>query len=378
LLAAVFSCSGQGALALPSRPFPSITNPDKVRVLLGNFHHLSIGGYNLLVSEGSRYPGNAVFSARCGYSAEGAYVEFGGGQRTFGKVEIAAPTGMLQMNNKPYRNRLTILPRGESCAVVNTVELEQYLAGLINKEMSPGFPLEALKAQAVASRSYAIHQIQANRGRDYDLENSTLDQVYDGAGSETARSVQAVQATRGQVLVYGGSPLKAYFHSNCGGMTEVPSFVWGGEAKAFRPVACPYHQRSRDRHHWSVHLSRAQIESALKKVGGLLPSGFLRLASLEAGAPDASQRLSDVVVSDTHGESSLISANTFRNAVGNNKVKSTSFAIRPVYDGYEISGEGYGHGVGMCQVGARAMAEEGKHYQQILQFYYPLAKIRHF
>jgi stage II sporulation protein D len=156
----------------------------------------------------------------------------------------------------------------------------------------------------------------------------------------------------------------------------VPAFVWGGETKAFRPVACPYHQRNRDRQRWSVHLSRFQIEAALKKISGLLPQNFLRLATLEAGAPDASQRLSDVMVSDNQGESSIISANTFRNAIGNTKVKSTSFEIQSDRDGYRITGEGFGHGVGMCQIGARVMAEEGKRYQQIIQFYYPLAKIR--
>jgi stage II sporulation protein D len=102
----------------------------------------------------------------------------------------------------------------------------------------------------------------------------------------------------------------------------------------------------------------------------------VKLAHLEAGAPNSSGRLSDVMLSDTSGNSALVSANIFRNAVGNTQVKSTAFHIIESAHGVELDGEGYGHGVGMCQVGARAMAEEGKRYQDILAFYYPLAKIR--
>lgn len=83
-----------------------------------------------------------------------------------------------------------------------------------------------------------------------------------------------------------------------------------------------------------------------------------------------------MAVSDKSGQSVLVSANTFRNALGNTRVKSTAFRIARGPDGYTLEGEGNGHGVGMCQVGARAMAEEGRSYEQILQFYYPLAKIR--
>jgi stage II sporulation protein D len=156
----------------------------------------------------------------------------------------------------------------------------------------------------------------------------------------------------------------------------VPELVWGGEVKAFRAVVCPYHRRTRDRVSWSALITKPQIESALRRIAGLLPKNFRRIASLEAGAPDGSHRLSDVAVSDATGNSVLISANTFRNAIGNTKLKSTAFQIHRATVGYRIEGEGNGHGVGLCQVGARAMAEEGKSYRQILAFYYPLAKVQ--
>jgi stage II sporulation protein D len=271
---------------------------------------------------------------------------------------------------------VTIVAQGSDCAVINTVDIEKYLAGLINREMSPSWPIEAMKAQAVASRSYAYFQMRVNHGKEYDLESTTQDQVYEGASSETAKSNRAAEETRGITLSFGDETIKAYYHANCGGMTELPVAVWGSPSPAFRPVICPYHRRARDRIRWSVSITKEQLSHALKKAAGILPAGFRRLASLEAGASNSSRRLSDVQVSDDRGNNVLVPANYFRNALGNTKVKSTTFQVRKEGNGFRLSGEGYGHGVGMCQVGARAMAEDGKTFRQILAHYYPLAKLK--
>jgi stage II sporulation protein D len=363
------------AYAIPRRPSLVKESP-QIRVLLGLHARAVVQGYDLNTN-GDTIPGSSVFNLRCGREPSGAgYVEYGAGRRAVGRLDVTSPTGFLRFNDRNYRSRLSVIPQGTACAVVNTVDLERYVAGVIAKEMAPGWPLEALKAQAVASRSYAYFQIQANKNKEYDLENSTQDQVYDGVAAESVKTLLATEATRGQALVYGNEALKAYFHANCGGITEVPELVWGGEAHAFRAVVCPYHKRARDRVSWSALITRTQIESALRRIGGLLPTNFLKVASLTEGAPDGSHRLSDVAVSDSAGNSVLISSNTFRNAIGNTRLKSTSFRIHRDPAGYRIEGEGNGHGVGLCQVGARAMAEEGKTYRQILQFYYPLAKIQ--
>jgi stage II sporulation protein D len=372
----LFFAAPLGAQAAPSLP-GNETAAKEIRVLIGTYSRATISGFDLLVNGGDRLRGEGHFNVRCGQAKGAPFIDYGAGRMQRGRIEISAPGGFLRVNGKLYRSRLSILAKGNSCAVINTLDLEKYLAGLINKEMVPSWPLEALKAQAVASRTYALYQARENRRRDYDLESTTQDQVYDGASSETPRSSRAVAETRNQVLAFGDRPIKAYFHANCGGMTEVPEFVWGGGHQGqFRTVACPYHQREKYRRRWSVQVNRAQLESALRKVAGLIPRGFLRIAHLEAGAPNASQRLSDVLISDASGNNLIISANTFRNAVGNTKVKSTAFTIRKAADGYRIEGEGAGHGVGMCQVGARGMADEGKGYRQILRYYYPLAKIR--
>lgn len=374
IIAALLSFPLAAQASIPG-PYQIQENRD-VRVLLGSFQRFHISGLDLTLNGGIRFEGTSVFSLRCGHDQNGAsFIEFGAGRKAIERLDVYSPSGFLQVNGKLYRNSITVLAKGENCLAVNTVDLEKYLAGLINREMLPTWPEEALKAQAVASRSYALAQMNASRNRDYDVESTTQDQVYEGAASETAKSNKAVDATKGLVLSFGMGPAKAYFHANCGGTTEVPESVWGTDNGQFRSVYCPYHKRERDRTRWSLSLTGKQIESALRKVAGLLPAGFLRLAKLEAGAPNANQRMNDVIVSDVSGNSIVVPAPLFRSALGNTKVKSTAFRVNPFGDGYAIAGEGYGHGVGMCQIGARAMAEEGKSYQDILRHYYPQAKL---
>lgn len=345
-------------------------------MLLGNFRRVTLAGTDLSVNGNTTLAGESVFSVNCGESGGAPFIDYGAGRKQTARLEVFSPGGFLQVNGNIYRNRVTLLAKGRECAVVNTVDLEKYLAGLINREMAPGWPIDAMKAQAVASRSYALYQAQANHLRDYDLEGTTQDQVYEGASSETAKSNQAAEQTRGEVISFGGTAIKAYFHANCGGTTEIPVAVWGSKSPAFRTVSCPYHRRPRDRLSWNLVLTKLQLEKALKKVSGILPKGFMQVARLEAGVASTNQRLNDVVVSDARGTNFKIPANAFRNAVGNTKLKSTAFRIHPEGGSYRLIGEGFGHGVGMCQIGARAMAEEGKTYRQILDYYYPLAKLK--
>ncbi|RZA04600.1 MAG: SpoIID/LytB domain-containing protein, partial [Proteobacteria bacterium] len=251
-LSLAFALSAHASVVPPKkgRKPASLPSLEEVRVQLGQFSRASISGQDLLLDNRQTLEGNVTFSLRCGANADGPFIDYGGGRVASGRLEVTAPGGFLRVDGKLYRQRLTVLARGNSCTVINTVSLEKYLAGLINKEMVPSWPIEALKAQAVAARTYALYQAQQNHGKDYDLDSSVLDQVYDGAASETPRSTSVVDATKGEVLAFANQPLKAYFHANCGGMTEVPVTVWGSEDQAFRPVVCPYHQRKRDRTRW--------------------------------------------------------------------------------------------------------------------------------
>lgn len=375
LLASTLSIFAHDAGALPARPDALSFRNNTIRVSLGTFSRPVLAGIDLMIDGKAMLSGNGIFSVHCGVLADGAaFVEYAPGARVFGKMEIKAPSGFFRLNGKLFRNQLTIIPQSEGCLAINTVDIEKYLAGLLNREMAPSWPIEALKAQAVASRSYAVFQMRQNRYLDYDVESTTQDQVYDGAGSETPRSNQAVAATRGLVLSFSKHPVKAYFHANCGGTTELPSAVWGGEVGSFRIVHCPYHKTKRDRRRWSAFITHSQLSGALKKISGTF-SNFRAIARVEAAEKDGSGRVAKVAISDSKGARMLVPAPALRAALGNMRVKSTSFHVKESPGGFRLDGEGFGHGVGMCQVGARAMAEAGKSFRRILAHYYPLAKI---
>jgi stage II sporulation protein D len=243
--------------------------------------------------------------------------------------------------------------------------------------MSPSWPLEALKAQAIASRTYALYQKRRSQLRFYDVENTTQDQVYDGSESETPRSYSAVQATSKLLLTWNAEPIKAFYHANCGGSTESPAAVWGNGYSYFRPVQCPYHHGGAGTQmRWNVSFSKIQLQNALKKISGLLPLKFSRLAWVEAGPLNPHDRREVIKITDNIGKQVLISSNSFRNALGNTRVKSTAFSLQNDGETILLRGKGFGHGVGLCQIGAREMAKQGKSFRDILALYYSFAKLK--
>lgn len=364
------------AEALPSPPH--LGDPTKfVRVLIANTDSFSVSGTDLLLNKSQRLDGESILSFKCGLDSQGnSFVEFGLGRILGGKITLDSLGGFMQLNSRSYRSELVVVPKGDHCEVINILPIDKYLAGLLNVEMSPSWPLEALKAQAVSSRSYAYFKMEENKNADFDLESSTQDQVYQGAGSETPKSNLAVELTKNVRLTTPFfAPFKAYFHSNCGGRTEVPESVWGNADKLYRPVVCPYHNEESKTNHWNASILLSTIENSLRRFGGLLPSNFQHLARLEPGQRNKSLRMKNLLAWDAKGNSLRISAAQFRNAIGNTKIKSTAFSLTGDQQQVNISGSGFGHGVGLCQVGARAMAKLGYNYQQILRHYYPLAKI---
>lgn len=344
-----------------STPSLASAEPQTIRVSIGVFSSLNIRGVDLVFDKDLPAPSNEL-SFQCD-------------QRFSSPVSLHARGGFIFVNNKPYRGTLTLIPDNEGCLVVNTVEMEKYIAGLLNKEMLPSWPLEALKAQAVASRTYALYQREQNKKKFYDVESTTQDQVYDGADTESAKSNLAAQNTDGVVLTWKHHPVKAFYHANCGGRTESPEDVWGYKYGYFKPVICPYHKKPEDQKKWTLQLTVSALEKSLRKVSGLLPQNFIRVASVEPGTLNEGMRRQNIIVSDISGNSAQISANAFRNAVGNNKIKSTAFEIKRSGASLQIDGQGNGHGVGMCQVGAKVMASQGKTFRDILKYYYPLAKL---
>jgi stage II sporulation protein D len=274
-------------------------------------------------------------------------------------------------NGRSYRGRASQLPDGN---VVNTLSLEQYLYSVVPREMTPAWPAAALQAQAVCARTYVLQR--SNPRRDYDVTPSELDQVYGGYGNETPLGRAAVDASAGMVLRYGNAFAQVLYSSCCGGHTEASSDAWGGPPFAYLGgVLCttctdsPYYR-------WHRELELSQIAAPF----GDEVASIGALRTLAVGDRDASGRAREIVLQGTRG-SERVRGSTFRLRVGPRvlpsllltKIDATAEAPERVV----IEGGGLGHGVGLCQWGARGLALAGASVTDILKFYFPGTVIDH-
>lgn len=283
----------------------------------------------------------------------------------------------LRINLKPVAGRLTLIPKAGAdvrTEVVATLDLEEYLRGVLPAEMPKDWPLEALKAQAIASRTYALYRKRARErsGASHHVESTVMDQVYRSLDSDLGAAHEniqrAIRETEGMILVSTRdmtSPLAAYFHSDCGGHTEDARVVWG-EASA-GTAACPYSSQSE----WKTEFTLSEIES---RVSGRLKRAQSNstLMGLEPLGRTSSGRVENIRLVWSDGEEALMPAHMFRMALGHDRVRSTNFRFTTVGENrIQIIGQGSGHGVGLCQWGARHLALRGKSFREILKHYYP-------
>jgi stage II sporulation protein D len=252
--------------------------------------------------------------------------------------------------------------------VINTVPLEEYLYSVVPREMPPSWPAAALQAQAIVARTFVLQRSDPNR--DYDLIPSEADQVYTGMDAEHPQSSQAVDGTAGQALRYQNGFALALYSSCCGGHTEASSDAWGGRPVPYLGgVACTYCAPA-PWYSWKQSVALDRMQSALAP---LLPPGTA-IDGLSLADPDGSGRARFWVVQDGEGQT-RVPAGKVRSALGGRvlpslrvrKVDLSTQAPRTV----TIEGAGLGHGVGLCQWGARGMAQKGSSAQDILGFYYP-------
>jgi len=282
--------------------------------------------------------------------------------------------GLLNSTFRRYRGTLTIRKRPDSIlSVVNTVDIEAYVYGVVAPEMGADAPPEALKAQAIASRTYALR----NRGRfaadGFDVDDSTRSQQYDGVEGEKPGTVAAVDDTRGKVLTYDGKLIEAEFSNDCGGVTAVDS---SGEHPYFQAVAetpgdgqAEYAALSKN-HDWDCHFSQDELTALLRKDPRTHVTNF---TSLSIDALDASGRIKTATVSDNDGTMKTVTGPELREILGYDTLRSTRVSLTVRSNGdYVFHGHGWGHGFGMSQVGAAAMAGApyNKSYVDILMHYY--------
>jgi len=254
---------------------------------------------------------------------------------------------------------------------INHLPLERYLVGLLAEEMGVDWPQEALKAQAVASRTFSVHRCLKRQREAYDLSTDTLDQVYRGILNEAEQTESAVKATHGEVLTYGSIPVEALFHACCGGQTRSAKEVFGTAVDYLVQIRDPYCSGCPSEN-WTVEISIADMENLLNHSREL--NWFGTIASMqqvvEEGQPVQNE------FSSNHGQKLSFSNQKLRELLGVERVWSSLFSWRPNSTELLFQGHGRGHGVGLCQWGARGMAKRGKGYQEILQFYYPRTELR--
>ncbi|PIQ82792.1 MAG: hypothetical protein COV76_01755 [Candidatus Omnitrophica bacterium CG11_big_fil_rev_8_21_14_0_20_64_10] len=280
---------------------------------------------------------------------------------------------VFRLNARPYRGFLIIRRvEGNRLLLINKVNLEDYLVSAIGSEIDPKWPAAALQAHAVASRTMVAHRIWVNSGQPFDVTADTRTHVYDGIPTERDSTRAAVSATAGEVLSFDGELFSAVFHANCGGHTEWADALWATKrvipALAGHPD--PY-CRGAKHSDWEFHTALEDLQAAL----GPAAVELGRLAEVAVAERTRSGRVAALLIRGEGGES-RIAGKDLRSALGANDLRSLKFDVRVEQGEARFTGQGWGHGVGMCQWGAYGMAAAGHPANVILDFYYPGAQRR--
>lgn len=351
---------------------------------------------------------------------------WGDAARWAGPVRVQSAAGSITLGGAPYRGALEVFARPDGLLnAVNIAPIEEYLYGVVPGEMPPDWPDEALKAQAVAARTYALYTRGSGKhaAQGYELCGTIDCQVYEGIAGEDPRSTAAVDATRGEVLRYNGALIQAFFHSSSGGHTEDSENVWAAYQPYLRGV--PDFDQGSPRYNWEATIALADAEASLRAAG--YDAGRL-YDFAPIGARGVSGRAVTIVLRGSDGSLQL-QANKFRLALGlystlyEQEARGESVADALVRrppgaaavlgaggaaswidpsgaavvsgDGtatrgagqYAVGryllpaavtfrGHGRGHGIGMSQWGARALVlEHGHTYRQVLEYYYQGARV---
>lgn len=317
-----------------------------------------------------------------------------------GDVVLArASSGVLTVDGRPMPASIRVERSGANLDAIAAMTLAEYLPGVLEAELYAGWPIEAYRAQAVAARSYVLHERgrARQRGRAYDVDDTTRHQAYAGA-SQRAEALQAARDTAGVVLTYdGGRLLRAYYHSTSGGRPARAADLWptGGEwaihlAPPLNPeVAGEDHSAASPTHRWRVRRSAGELSDRIAAYGRAQAAPYQRVgmvAEIRASAHNPAGRPSVYEVRDRGGARFEITAEHLRLAMNTEtvahkpvrraeRVLSNDFEVSIEGDRVLIEGRGFGHGVGLCQYGAAEMARRGADHRAILGRYYPGARI---
>jgi stage II sporulation protein D len=313
-------------------------------------------------------------------------------------VRPANPGATLTVRGNPYRGELRIQQApGGGLTVVNRLDMETYLLGVVPREIGR-FDLdiyEAIKAQAVAARTYAVTYLGRRQQQGFDVFATVEDQVYGGAGAENETVNRAVRETAGEILTYGGQPITAYYHSTCAGQTAAIEEVWNNPPVPYlvsvRDIAPDgeAYDRSSSRFRWTERWTHEQMVNVLNRslADSLRGRRISRIEDMRVLERTPSGRVRAMRITTDAGSFTVGKDRVrwilvpIRNGNPTGILNSSKFDVSLVRGGGGVSevvaeGGGWGHGIGMCQVGAMGRARAGQDYRTILRTYYPGTEIR--
>ena len=333
------------------------------------------------------------------------------------KVRIGIGFHWDRHEDQAFEGQLEIVQNADGTeTAVNVLDLEDYLTSVISSEMSADSPLELLKAHAVISRSWAMNILLGRNStghEGYDVCGDDHCQRYEGTLRRNPRAVEAVRATQGQVLTYAGEICDTRYHKCCGGKTERFATCWEDRLVSYlTPVDCPYcgravgntrllrlvlnnyDQETQDFHDWEVRYTQAELAEIIRTKSGkdfgeivalrpLLRGGSGRIYSLEIVGTKRTETIGkELTIRYWLSRSCLYSSwfeveNLYDNTESMEQGREASSLLQPSVPGaFVLHGHGWGHGVGLCQIGAAEMAAEGASYEAILTHYYPYTTIQ--
>lgn len=283
------------------------------------------------------------------------------------RVQFASQ-GLWRLGDRAYAGTIEVIRVGDGeIRIVNEVDFENYVMGVVGPEIGAGSPLEALKAQAVAARTYAWcrQRDRADSEREFDVYPDTRDQVYRGHPGAGTNVERAVNETCGQLLTWDGEPFTTYFHSTCGGRTRSVA-EWSSGAREIPPLAgaeCGHCDGTRYAD-WTVDVTADDLGDW---VSSAIRSIEVVEVSTRSGYP--------LTVRITSDNERTMTSSEFRSRVGTERVRSPYFTVRAEDGRWIVEGHGWGHGVGMCQMGAISLGAN-RGYGEILELYYPNSTLR--
>lgn len=339
---------------------------DRVTVKVSGAYEIIDPKTRTVIAKGIRFPPTNVCAVR-------NVLTLGGKEISSTRVRFYSPRDVsVSVKNKERRYRGFVdvcLGADGRLLVINELEMEDYIKGVLLHEVSNRWPMEALKAQAVAVRTYALYQLKMNMAHEYDVTNDIYSQVYGGRTSERYRTNLAVDQTKDVILTYQGKVFPTYFHATCGGHTEDAKELWPRQSwPPLDGVRCLYCRES-PHYFWQKNLSAAEIQSKLNEKG--VKAGPIE--DISVTRRDKSDRILTLIITGQDGRQITISGKDFREFIGPNVIRSNNYYIVMQGAFCDFIGKGWGHGAGLCQWGAQGMADKGVSYDKILEFYYPLS-----